>query len=102
MLVLAGDIRQDRTGCGEGCVNVLVGVSGRDEVGLELAAGQVDAVVQHAAVVGGKSLGVIACRDVVAGDRFGVEEQREHAAHACDDVVESGVGSGLVESVHQP
>ncbi|GIT28792.1 MAG: hypothetical protein Ct9H300mP1_08380 [Planctomycetaceae bacterium] len=70
--------------------------------GFELAARQVNAVIKHPPMVGGESLGVVACRDVVAGHRFGIEEQGEHAAHSCDDVIESRIGAAVSSPSNPP
>ena len=58
-------------------------------------------MVEHASVIGGEAVGVVASRDVVAGDRIAVEEQREHAAHSCDLVVDVGIGGSPIESIDE-
>ena len=68
-----------------------LGMGGRDERGLELAARQIDAAREHLPEEAGEEPGVAAPGVVVVVHRAVVEKEGEHAADALDDVRDPGI-----------
>src|SRR5947209_17232732 len=73
---------ESSTGGADGVVNVVIGVSGGEERGLELRRREIDAVVEHGAEEASKASGVAAFSGFPIGHRLVRKEKGEHRADA--------------------
>ena len=89
-------------GCGvEGCLNLCVRVGCRNEIRFKLAAGEVDAPLQHRVKITGEQfrIAVRGCGQI--RHRRGIEEQCEHAPHMWNRLWNSRLFREFREALNQ-
>ena len=83
-------------------IDIVLGVRGRYEGRFELAARQIDASSEHLPEIASEKPGVAALGVVVVINGALVEKESQHAANPLDDMRQTGVGGGSIESFSQP
>src|SRR5689334_7516198 len=82
--------------------DVFLGVGRGDERSLELAARQVNPASEHFPEVAPEEARVAASGAIVVAHGAVVEEERDHAADALNDVRDPSVRGGAIEALGQP